>query len=163
LVGNGTTATATFPALSGTYTGPFDNIHYVSISGSTSSGVNGFFLGTGTQTATTYTYPSTLDTAASGTIKIAGQQCPNLGISGITLNDSTFSGDWLQFGVSATQPQGINYYLSDTKEGTLRTIPTTSFSTQQLMPFMYSVPSDPADASSGGTAIRNSASRVEKH
>jgi len=156
LVGNGTTATATFPALSGTYTGPFDNVHYVSISGSTSSGVNGFFLGTGTQTATTYTYPSVLNGPASGTIKIAGQQCPNLGISGITLNDSTFSGDWFQFGVSATQPQGINYYLSDTKTGTLRTIPTTSFSTQQLMPFMYSVPSDPADASNGDTAIGSS-------
>jgi hypothetical protein len=149
LVGNGATATATFPALTGTYTGPFDNLHYVSISGATPSTFNGFFLGTGTQTSTTFTYPSTLNVAASGTIKITGQQCPNLGISGITLNDSTFSGDWFQFGVSTTQPQGISYYLSDTKNGTLLTISTTSFTSQQLMPFMYSAPSTPETALNG--------------
>lgn len=146
LAGNGVTATATFPALTGTYTGPFDNVHYVRISGAMPSNFNGFFLGTGTQTSTTYTYPSSQNVTASGTIKITGQQCPNLGISGITLNDSTFSGDWFEFGVSTTQPQGISYYLSDTKNGTLLTIPTTSFTSQQLMPFMYSAPSTPAAA-----------------
>jgi hypothetical protein len=105
LVGNGTTAIATFPALTGTYTGPFDNTHFVGISGATPSGFNGYFLGTGTQTTTTYTYPSTIVGTASGTIKITGEQCPNLAISGITLNDSSFSGDWFQFGPSATGDQ----------------------------------------------------------
>lgn len=152
LVGNGTTATATFPALAE----PFDNMHYVSISGATPSSFNGIFMGVGTQTSTTYIYPSSFNVTASGTIKITGQQCPNLGISGITLNDSTFSGDWLQFGISTTEPQGISYYLSDTKNGTLRTIHTTSFTAPQLMPFMYSTPSN------SGAAVKSTSETDER-
>jgi hypothetical protein len=140
LSANGGIVTATFAPIAR----PYDPDQFVSIKGASPNGFNGVYhpLANPAPTTTSFSYGASSGAGeASGSITVTGTQCPNVGSTNFDVQDSAIFGNGFMFVPSGGT--GVQYLVTETKNGVRLTVPATDYVTTQIENMYYSLPAAP--------------------
>ena len=140
LSANGGIVTATFAPIAR----PYDPGQFVSIKGASPKGFDGIYhpLTNPAPTTTSFSYEASLVAGnASGSITVTGTQCPNVGSTNFDVQDSAIFENGYMFVPSGGT--GVQYLVTETKNGVRLTMPATDYVTTQVENMYYSLPSEP--------------------
>ena len=132
--------TAAFPPIQK----PYDPSQYVDVKGASQKAFNGSYhpLSNPAPTSTSFSYEaSSASGEASGSITVTGTQCPNVGATNFSVQDSAIFENGFMFVPSGAT--GVQYLMIETKNGVTLNAPASDYLSTQIVNMYYSLPADP--------------------